>query len=452
MRPDRRIILALIITCAVSARCALSAHAADSAGPHHAAGVGAVRKNEIISLAKSKAGYTSGGLWAEHFRLPKAVRVKTIRLVSPRIPPGRCDVITQVRLKLAKGDWSAWTPVNILPNADFENGAPRGARLLVKAGGDKEDRVASAPLPKTGGAALFWSAVATPGANATFTTDVISGAGGGRTGVGARFGAGPGVLAAQVLATMPQVPGTHARRMTVGLSVPPAARTFEGLALLTSRAPGGAPKIEVRRGMLRLEPTLPVIGLVAHDDFSNPGRWQVARDAKAEWVKAKPAALSLTTGANGAPAAAFHAKPAAFRHHGWLEARATVTLKNAQAAANVLLYDAQGKQLPVHLSVRASGRDGVYRFWGRGPIPKEATRLRVLLQAAPVGRAAGTVTFHRVQVRACDPPVEFSRRPPPKAVGFPKAVLADQVQIRSFLLTASRTHTPSFKGYEIDFE
>jgi hypothetical protein len=62
------------------------------------------------------------------------------------------------------------------------------------------------------------------------------------------------------------------------------------------------------------------------------------------------------------------------------------------------------------------------------------------------------VTFHRVELRAVDPPPAFQTRPSPEAIGFPKPVPAEEVEVRTFLLTADPAQAPSFKGYELEFE
>jgi hypothetical protein len=432
------LILALIFIGAASVRAAESI-------PHHAAAVGVVRQDKVISLIKDKGGYRSGGLWSERFSLPKAAKLKAVRLIQPVIPRERCDLMTQVRHRPAGGDWSSWEPVNVLPNAGFEGGAPPQGRLLLQGRGEAVERVASAPAPRNGGSTVFWKAIAAPGANLTFSAEV-EGSVRGLVGVGARL-AMRGASTATVTLTMPREGNAGLQWMAAGMAVPADAATFEGLGVLTTPR-GGPPHLQARRGMLRFEPELPAAGLIARDDFSQPKRWENSPDVT--WTE-KPSALSLVVKGRR-PASVRQLEEHRFEHQGWLEVRANLTLKQVHAAINVLLLDAEGRPLSEPLVLRVSGRDGTYRVWGRGPVPEQAGRFRVVLQAARGGQGDGLVTFHRVELRAVDPPPAFQTRPSPEAIGFPKPVPAEEVEVRTFLLTADPAQAPSFKGYELEFE
>jgi len=441
------------------------ANGAGALRPIRVANAGAVRKGRNITLEKAAGGYGAVGLWTEKYDLPGRPKVRAIRLAGLKLPRGgKCDIITQARYAAGAGKWTEWTPANVLANGDFRAGAPKGGRLTTNPGGPPGlRRFASAPTAKTGPSIPFWRAVATPGAEVTFAASVLLNMRkDGRPapqprktelGLSAGFNDAAGKpLARTTMKTWD--PGAKSwRRLAVGMSVPRNARTFEGRAEYavgrTIRLDGAS--VWVAGGVLTFEDPAVQRRALVRADFSDTANW-AARGGPIEWTGGGRPAASLVVNDTHGASGAVSRRAARFKHRGWAEVRATVSLRNASAAVTVLFLDAAGKLVTCTHSLRCDAGDGTYRIWGRGAVPARAVAARLVFGAARRKAKTGRATFHSIELAACDPVPPFRPRPPVDVIRFPRPVQAAQLEIRSFLLSADPKFSASFAGYVIETE
>jgi len=443
---------------------AAAAHGADALRPTRLANAGAVRKGRVIALEKAGGAYRAVGLWSEKYDLPGRTKVRAVRLAGVKLAHGaKCDIITQVRYAAEAGKWTEWTPANILSNGDFRAGAPKGCRLIGAGGPAGVRRFVSAPMVKTGEPIPLWRAVATPGAEVTFAASVFS-----ETpkderaaprppeaelGVGAGFNDAAGKLRARTTMKTWDPGAKSWRRLAAGMSVPRSARTFDGraeYAVGRNVRPDGS-SVWVAGGTLTFEDPAAQRRALVRADFSNTANW-AARGAPIQWTGGdRPAASLVLNDAHSASGAASRSA-ARFKHRGWAEVRAAVSLQNASAAVTVLFLDAAGKPVTCSHSLRCDAEDGTYRIWGRGAVPAKAVAARLMFGAARREAKAGEATFHSIELAACDPVPAFRPRAPVDVVRFPRPVQAAQLEIRSFLLSADPKLSPSFAGYIIETE
>jgi len=423
------------------------ARAADPPRHVRAAHAATVRTGRVITLERAGGAYRSSGLWSETYELPPRTKLKAVRLTDPKCPGERCDIITQVRYADQADRWSQWHPANILPNAGFQAGPPRGCVLRKGRGAGEPRRYATSPMPRSGETAPMWRLPAPTGADVTLTAHFHADDGASRAGIGVECstGAHGGV---KVSALAPRTrPNAGWRRLSVGLSVPPAARTFRARGVFdpaAGKASGG--EFRMADGALALEARSPAARVHFRADFSQPKAWKSVLGAPATWAS-KPAASATFALAAARPTAAMgRVQPVTLRAPAWVEIRAVLTVDHAVGAVNLLPVASRG----AGLSLRCTGDRGTYRVWARAKLPGGGARL--LLQAGLTGGKAGSVTFHAVELSAAEPPPAFRPRPPVGIIAFPRAVPARRLQIRSFLLTSDPKLTPSFAGYALETE
>ena len=428
------------------------AHGAEAPRSTKTLSAGATKTDGVITLQRADGVYRAAGLWSERHDFPKTARVTAVRLLNAKIPRVRCDIFTQVRWTDAAGRPSEWTPANFLMNGDFADGPPRGCKLMSGRGAEPA-RYATAPITRPVRPLPMWRAVAAPGASLSFAASVFSKAALRRVGVSSAFTDRAGKEVVRAIMLTGQEPGKSVwRRVSVGTTVPADARVFKGAAEHSTPATRPKRNDTIAAG----EAVLAFTGPSARKpfftaDFSKQSEW-APRKPQLSFSGGKHPALTLVVDAEHNPATAFIEKLVPFKHRGWIEIRATVTVKKSLASVVLLFFRPETEMVVHHVSLQCIGQDGTYRVWGRGPVPKEAGALRLMVMGALNNARRAEATYRSIELVACDPPPKFTRRPPVDRITLPKAVDAKTLEVRSFLLSGSPKLSPSFEGYAIEQE
>jgi len=441
---------ALLVALAV----AVPVIAAEAPRPAQIVNAGTVRKTGVISLEKTDRAYPAAGLWSETRTLPKETTVRAVRLIRPTLPRG-CDLVTQVRCRKGAGPWSPWSPANILSNGDLAGAAPPGARLEKGRPGAAIRRWASAAIPKGRVSVPCWSVPAPPGSDLTFAAAVSADRRASGAGVGLRLTGASEKTALQVHLTAPAGANARAwRRAAVGISVPGWARRVHGLAVLehAKEDVNRTARVRAANGALLFRGPPTAKQVLLRDTFAAPKRWKAWPGTQITWGRGEKASATLVLKDEGPAAGAVQTGTIRSPGRGWVALRATVSTQDAMAGVGVMFCGADGRPTGEHISLRHRAPDGTYRLWAIAPALTKAPRLRLLLQAAQTAGQGGSATFHEVELAACDPPPAFTKRPPPERIPFPRPMRAEQLEIRSFLLSADPRVTPSFGGYVIETE
>jgi hypothetical protein len=406
----------LLVACA-------AARAAQPAQAVRITRAGTERVGGAVRLQKAGGSFRAAGLWSERRDFPGQTAIKGVRVLEPTVP-ARCGLISQARWATGAEVWSTWTPANLLR---------KGARKLGVAVADET------------GAGDLWQTAAAPGSGLTFAATVAPRPAARQAGVGMRLSDGAGTSVAEVrLRVRAGAASDAARRTAVGIVAPAWTRTILCRGVAEDR-------LRARDGMLTFAEAEPGGQPVLVEDFARAEAWETGHGT-ARWGKDADAELALTASQEAPLVPAVRKEGVNFAHKGWLEVRATVTLSDATAVVSVMLHDADGAGLGRSFQLRCSGRGGRYRIWGRGPVPAEVAKLRLVVVAGHGRGPRSTVIFHRIELRATGPPPAFVPHPPAGEIPLPAGVQTRRLEVRSFLLSADPAATPSLKGYAVKTE